>query len=130
MRPIYPELQAHSPVRPPDWRWRRAQALVAAGRYVSQRRDDADTGRAVRYLRAFARCQGGLPTAQIERRFPDLLVAHQSGLVCRLDAANGKERSRHEVGEPLAGPICLLKAQAYLSGSDGVIHRIPLPPRP
>lgn len=60
----------------------------------------------------------------------DLLVAHQSGLVCRLDAANGKERSRHEVGEPLAGPICVLKSQAYLSGSDGVVHRIPLPPRP
>lgn len=60
----------------------------------------------------------------------DLLVAHQSGLVCRLDAATGKELSRHEVGEPLAGPICIRKSQAYLAGSDGVLHRIPLPPRP
>jgi outer membrane protein assembly factor BamB len=59
----------------------------------------------------------------------DLLVAHQSGLVCRLDAATGKELSRHEVGEPLAGPICIWKSQAYLSGSDGVVHRIPIPPR-
>jgi len=60
----------------------------------------------------------------------DLLVAYQSGVVCRLDAANGKELSRHEVGEPLAGPTLVWKSHAYLAGSDGVVHRISIPPRP
>jgi len=60
----------------------------------------------------------------------NLLVAYQSGIVCRLDAANGKELSRHDVGEPLAGPVVVWKTQAYLSGSDGVVHRISIPPRP
>jgi outer membrane protein assembly factor BamB len=60
----------------------------------------------------------------------DLLVAYQSGTVCRLDPATGKELSRQTIGEPLGGPICIWKSQAYLSGSDGVVHRISLPPRP
>jgi hypothetical protein len=60
----------------------------------------------------------------------DLLVAYQAGTVCRLDAANGKELSRFEIGEPLVGPSCIFKSQIYLSGSDGVIHRISIPPRP
>ncbi len=60
----------------------------------------------------------------------DLLVALQSGIVARLDAATGKELSHHDVGEPLAGPICVWKSQAYLSGSDGVVHRVSIPPRP
>jgi len=60
----------------------------------------------------------------------DLLVAYQTGIVCRLDPANGKELARHDIGEPLSGPVCLTKSHAYLSGSDGVVHRIPVPPRP
>ncbi len=60
----------------------------------------------------------------------DLLVAFQSGIVCRLDPATGKELSRHDIGEPLLGPLCLLGANVYLSGSDGVVHRTSLPPRP
>jgi outer membrane protein assembly factor BamB len=60
----------------------------------------------------------------------DLLVAYQSGVVCRLDAATGKELSRREIGEPLAGPALIWKSQAYLSGSDGIVHRISIPPRP
>lgn len=60
----------------------------------------------------------------------DLLVAYQSGVVCRLDAATGKQLARHEIGEPLAGPACLWKSKVYLSGSDGAVHRISIPPRP
>jgi hypothetical protein len=60
----------------------------------------------------------------------DLLVAFQSGIVCRLDAATGKELSKHDVGEPLFGPTCLQGANVYLSGSDGVVHRTSVPPRP
>ena len=55
MSRYFPDLQRHSFFRPPDWRWRRAQWLVARGRYVTPRRDDEETGRAVRYLRALAR---------------------------------------------------------------------------
>jgi outer membrane protein assembly factor BamB len=60
----------------------------------------------------------------------DLLVMHQSGLVCRLDAATGNTLAQHDIGEPLLGPACLLGTQVYLAGSDGVIHRIALPTRP
>lgn len=60
----------------------------------------------------------------------DLLVAYQSGVVCRLDATNGKELSRQTINEPLGGPVCVWKSQAYLAGSDGVVHRISLPKRP
>jgi outer membrane protein assembly factor BamB len=60
----------------------------------------------------------------------DLLVASQSGMVCLLDAATGRELARHDVGEPLFGPTCLLGANVFLSGSDGVVHRIQIPPRP
>jgi outer membrane protein assembly factor BamB len=60
----------------------------------------------------------------------DLLVAYQSGVVCRLDAATGNTLAQHEIGEPLLGPGCILGSQVYLAGSDGVIHRIPLPARP
>jgi len=48
MGTYYPDLQRHSFFRPPDWRWRRAQWLVTRGRYYSRRRDDVETGRAVR----------------------------------------------------------------------------------
>ncbi len=60
----------------------------------------------------------------------DLLVAYQSGIVCRLDAATGNALAQHDVGEPLLGPACILGSHVYLAGSDGVIHRIPLPARP
>jgi outer membrane protein assembly factor BamB len=60
----------------------------------------------------------------------DLLVAYQSGLVCLLDAASGKELAQHDVGEPLAGPVCVVGPHALLAGSDGVVHRISIPPRP
>jgi hypothetical protein len=73
----HPDLQRLSPLRRPDWRWRRAQTLVAARRYYCCRRDDPETGRTVRYLRALARCADGIPSAQLERNFPDLCRAHR-----------------------------------------------------
>jgi outer membrane protein assembly factor BamB len=60
----------------------------------------------------------------------DLLVAYQSGLVCRLDAATGNALAQHDVGEPLLGPVCIVGSQVFIAGSDGVVHRITLPPRP
>jgi len=60
----------------------------------------------------------------------DLLTIHQSGEVCRVDAASGKELARHSVGEPLSGPASLFGEHVLLAGSDGVVHRISIPRRP
>jgi hypothetical protein len=59
-----------------------------------------------------------------------LIVVYQSGLVCRLDAATGNNLAQHDIGEPLLGPVCILGSHVYLTGSDGVVHRIPVPSRP
>jgi hypothetical protein len=80
MKPFYPEILRHSPLRPPDWRWRRAESLVAQGRYFSQGRDDAQTGRAARYLRALAR--RSRPAGEAIRHYPDVHAArrlHEGG---------------------------------------------------
>src|SRR5262245_44912699 len=76
MNPSYPESQKHSPFRPPDWRWRRAEHLVAAGRYYCRRRDDEATGRAVHYLRALTRGRGVLP-AKVAKLYADIHAAHR-----------------------------------------------------
>ena len=59
----------------------------------------------------------------------DLLVAYQSGLVCRLDPATGNILAQHDVGEPLLGPVCIAGSQVFSAGSDGVLHRFALPAR-
>lgn len=59
----------------------------------------------------------------------DLLVALQSGDVCRLDPATGKELGHHSIHQPLYGPLVALGGAAVVCGSDGVIHRIEIPPR-
>lgn len=65
----YPHFITRSPLHTCDWRWQRAQSLVAAGRNYSRRRDDADTGHAVHYLRALARCRRASPTAPLPKCF-------------------------------------------------------------
>jgi outer membrane protein assembly factor BamB len=60
----------------------------------------------------------------------DLVVLHQSGIVSRLDAATGKSIAQHDVGEPLGAAACILGEEAFAAGSDGTIHRFPLPARP
>jgi hypothetical protein len=83
----FPDLQRAFFFRRPDWRWQRACWLVENGRYFSCRRDDADTGRAVHYLQALARCRRGVPTAAVLRRFGDIHAArqlHQGGGPTRL----------------------------------------------
>lgn len=76
MKPYHPDLQKHSPFRPPDWRWRRANWLVARGLYHCRRRDDEDTGRAVRYLRSLASRPGTRGAAAL-RRYRDVHSARQ-----------------------------------------------------
>jgi outer membrane protein assembly factor BamB len=60
----------------------------------------------------------------------DLVLIYQSGVVARVDAATGKELATTEVGQPLGSAACLLGSELFLSGSDGVIHRVSLPARP
>jgi outer membrane protein assembly factor BamB len=60
----------------------------------------------------------------------DLLVSYQSGMVCRLEAATGNALAQHDVGEPLSGPACIVGPHVFVAGSDGVVHRISVPPRP
>jgi outer membrane protein assembly factor BamB len=60
----------------------------------------------------------------------DLLIAYQSGLVCRVDAASGNRLAEQDAGEPLAGPMCVLGSKAFIAGGDGVVHRVSVPPRP
>jgi tetratricopeptide (TPR) repeat protein len=61
----------------------------------------------------------------------DLLVIYQSGHVCRVSAETGEELGPPvAVAQPL-GPAARVFGQfVFLSGSDGVIHRTTLPPRP
>jgi hypothetical protein len=78
----YPDLMKHSFFRPADWRWRRACRLAERGRSFARRRDDDETGRAVRYLRALGRGH----TVAV-RRFPDVHGArrlHDGGGPTRL----------------------------------------------
>jgi hypothetical protein len=78
----YPDLLRYSFFRPTDWRWRRTRRLVERGHSFSRRRDDDETGRAVRYLRALGR---GHPAAAM-RQFPDVHGAR------RLHEAGGRTR--------------------------------------
>ncbi|MFO0881546.1 MAG: hypothetical protein U0840_29960 [Gemmataceae bacterium] len=50
------EWMAQHPLRPPAWRWERAQQLVAQQQRASRHRDDEPTCRAVRFLRRLERC--------------------------------------------------------------------------
>lgn len=50
-RLTYPEKQKYNPYRRPDWRWRRANALMASGNYFSKKRDDLGTGIATAFVR-------------------------------------------------------------------------------
>jgi hypothetical protein len=74
---FYPDLQRHHPLRTPGWRWRRACWLLERGRYFSRRRDDAQTGRAIHYLRALTRSRSGRPGARIRKHYSDIHAARQ-----------------------------------------------------
>jgi hypothetical protein len=73
----YPQRQRHSPTRSVAWRWERAHDLVREGRYYSRHRDDAETGRAVHYLRALNRCRHGGDLERLQRFHPEVYAAHQ-----------------------------------------------------
>jgi hypothetical protein len=64
----------HCPFRPPDWRARRCEHLVAEGRCPS-RRDDRTVWLGWRFLCGLARCADELQKERVRRRHPDLATA-------------------------------------------------------
>jgi outer membrane protein assembly factor BamB len=61
----------------------------------------------------------------------DLLVIYQAGSVCRVSADTGDELGGGvDLAQPLGAAVRVLGQQVFLAGSDGVIHRAPLPARP
>jgi hypothetical protein len=73
----YPDIQQHSFLRSPSWRWERAHHLICTGRYATKGRDDNDTRRAVHYLRREQRCLPDRRSQVLGRDFPDLYLAHR-----------------------------------------------------
>ena len=60
----------------------------------------------------------------------DVIVLSQSGTISRLDPTTGKTIARQVIGEPLGGAACILGEQVFAAGSDGTVHRFPVPARP
>lgn len=84
----YPDHARYDPTRPLDWRWQRAQSLVAARSHFSPDRDDKETGKAVKYLRAIRRTRNaGKPLAAMKIK-PELMDVHRA---YELHAAAGSQ---------------------------------------
>ena len=76
----YPTLVRFDPMRPLDWRCQRAQTLLDNGSRFRRDRDDEDTGRAVRYLRAVRRSRDAgesISTMKVKPQLVDIHRAHQ-----------------------------------------------------
>ena len=74
-RIFWPKFQEFKIDRDLDHRWNRAFALVMNGRYISRRRDDPETGQAVRFLRELVK-----PVQDLKRlatQMPDLWSGHE-----------------------------------------------------
>ena len=77
-KPLYfPEFQRCNPFREPEWRWVRACWLVKPGKEFSSETDDAETGRALRFVRALANCTNGEAQAELARRMPGWYRANE-----------------------------------------------------
>ena len=56
-----------------------------------------------------------------------LLLASRSGVVWRIDAANGKELGKVEVGSPLGAGPTALGDQLLVGGHDGTLYEVRQP---
>lgn len=72
-------LQQHSPLRPLEWRWRRATYLATLGRRLSRGDDDAPTISAARFLAALG---NGREQAELERIWPGMQQAETLANQC------------------------------------------------
>lgn len=57
----------------------------------------------------------------------ELIVAHQPGVVRKVDSRSGQEQARLDLGEPLGPALCIQGKNLILAGTGGVIHRMPVP---
>src|SRR5262245_18334399 len=64
--PIYARYQRDNPLRPVNWRWRHAKALVAARR-LCPKRDDKHAVAAARFFRALDRCRTDRARSRLEQ---------------------------------------------------------------
>jgi hypothetical protein len=69
---FYPDFVRNSPTRPPDWRWRRANALIQQNRRLLPRRDDVPTLVAACFLRVSRR-----NPRRAAAEFPAVQAAHE-----------------------------------------------------
>jgi outer membrane protein assembly factor BamB len=74
--------------------------------------------------------KGPLAGAPLVLADGDLLVVYQAGNVCRVSADTGDELAEVNVAQPLGAAVRVLGQHVFLSGSDGVVHRVTLPLRP
>jgi len=83
-----PRHAACDPARPPDWRWQRAAAIVAAGQHVSTKREDPPTCQAVRFIRALRRYVSDRGARVLTKRQPEIAMAlklHQGNPLRKLE---------------------------------------------
>src|SRR5262245_20014304 len=63
-------------LRPVDWRYRRALALLEGGKRPSRTRDDEWTRQALRFLKALRRCRDDQGRQRLAQQLPALSQAH------------------------------------------------------
>ena len=67
------------------------------------------------------------PTARPLLHGEDLLIVTTAGQLQVVNFASGQVVATASIGEPLGGVAALAGKQLLIAGSDGVVHRIPLP---
>jgi hypothetical protein len=78
-------LQSDSPLRPVDWRWRRAEALRRLGRRAARLEADAYVAAAKRFQDALAACDDEADRAELSQEWPDLYAARDLRLAEDVD---------------------------------------------
>ncbi len=68
---------ATTPLRPPDWRWRRVCQIVDEGSYATKRYDGETICRAVQYTRGLRRVCSERGVRNLAKRYPDIFLALQ-----------------------------------------------------
>jgi hypothetical protein len=100
MRPLgLVDLGAASPMRPVDWRWRRAGRLLELGLRSSASRDDEPTRMAKRYRAGLRRCRDEADRWRLERKMPD--VAGAVAIFEGEPTTRGAVEARLLAGEPI-----------------------------
>ena len=122
--PRYSAFQRNNPARRPDWRWARASQLFNDSQYYSSSRDDAATGRALSYLRAFGT---SIPSyrRKLMRGLGDIAAAHEiqggpSGIRLEIEARILAKQTAQQIGRRVDLPAEAIVAfeQLFYSIAD------------